>query len=134
MAVAVTRHDGVGGPGGLGEGLARAITCRGVSTGGGATTAWLIGRATPGTARRTCTMALCGLVGTQLAQTLRGRRRSPLVVGTAVGSALALAAIVQTPGLSQIFGCTPLGPLAWAGVGAGVTPGAVTSLLPLGRL
>ncbi|MEV6915686.1 cation-translocating P-type ATPase [Amycolatopsis sp. NPDC051106] len=136
MAVAVTRpdDDGAGGPAGLGERLARDITSRGVTTGVGATTAWLIGRFTPGTARRTSTMALCGLVGTQLAQTLRGRRRSPLVVGTAVGSALALAAIVQTPGLSQFFGCTPLGPLAWAGVGAGVTTGAVTSLLPIGRL
>jgi cation-transporting ATPase I len=56
------------------------------------------------------------------------------VVGTAVGSALALAAIVQTPGVSQFFGCTPLGPLAWTGVGAGVATGAVTSLLPIGRL
>ncbi len=136
MAVAVTRPDddgGGSGPGGLGEGLTRAITSRGVTTGVGATTAWLIGRFTPGTVRRTSTMALCGLVGTQLAQTLRGRRRSPLVVGTAVGSALALAAIVQTPGVSQFFGCTPLGPLAWAGVGAGVATGALTSSLPILR-
>ncbi|MFJ7217623.1 HAD-IC family P-type ATPase [Amycolatopsis sp. NPDC098790] len=133
MAVAVTRPDGDGGPGGLGEDLSRAITGRGVTTGIGATTAWLIGRYTPGTARRTSTMALCGLVGTQLAQTLRGRWRSPLVVGTAAGSALALAAIVQTPGVSRFFGCTPLGPLAWAGVGAGVTAGAVTSSLPMWR-
>ncbi|MEV7095065.1 cation-translocating P-type ATPase [Amycolatopsis sp. NPDC051045] len=134
MAVAVTRPDDDGaGPGGLGEGLSRAITSRGVTTGVGATTAWLFGRFTPGTVRRTSTMALCALVGTQLAQTLRGRRRSPLVVGTAVGSALALAAIVQTPGVSQFFGCTPLGPLAWAGVGAGVATGAVTSSLPILR-
>ncbi len=133
MAVAVTRPDDDGGPGGLGEGLSRAITSRGVTTGAGATTAWLIGRCTPGTARRTSTMALCGLVGTQLAQTLRGRWRSPLVVGTAAGSALVLAAIVQTPGVSRFFGCTPLGPLAWAGVGAGVTAGALTSSLPIWR-
>ncbi|WIX89967.1 cation-translocating P-type ATPase [Amycolatopsis sp. DG1A-15b] len=135
MAVAVTRpdDDGGSGPGGLGDGLTRAITSRGVTTGVGATTAWLIGRFTPGTVRRTSTMALCGLVGTQLAQTLRGRRRSPLVVGTAVGSALVLAAIVQTPGVSRFFGCTPLGPLAWAGVGAGVATGALTSSLPILR-
>jgi cation-transporting P-type ATPase I len=132
MAVAVTRPDDDG-SGGLGDGLTRAITSRGVTTGVGATTAWLIGRCTPGTVRRTSTMALCGLVGTQLAQTLRGRRRSPLVVGTAVGSALVLAAIVQTPGVSRFFGCTPLGPLAWAGVGAGVAAGAVTSSLPILR-
>lgn len=133
MAVAVTRPDDDRAPGGLGPGLNRAITSRGVTTGVGATTAWLIGRFTPGTERRTSTMALCGLVGTQLAQTLRGRRRSPLVVGTAVGSALALAAIVQTPGVSRFFGCTPLGPLAWAGVGAGVATGALTSSLPILR-
>ncbi|GAB2735993.1 cation-translocating P-type ATPase [Amycolatopsis magusensis] len=137
MAVAVTRPDengtGGDGPAGLGERLSSDITARGVTTGVGATTAWLIGRFTPGSVRRTSTMALCGLVGTQLVQTLRGRRRSPLVVGTAVGSALALAAIVQTPGVSQFFGCTPLGPLAWAGVGAGVTTGAATSLLPIWR-
>ncbi|KDN19105.1 cation-translocating P-type ATPase [Amycolatopsis rifamycinica] len=134
MAVAVTRpDDDDGSGGGLGEGLTRAITSRGVTTGVGATTAWLIGRFTPGTVRRTSTMALCGLVGTQLAQTLRGRRGSPLVVGTAVGSALALAAIVQTPGVSQFFGCTPLGPLAWAGVGAGVATGALASTLPILR-
>ncbi|MBE8522131.1 cation-translocating P-type ATPase [Amycolatopsis sp. H6(2020)] len=133
MAVAVTRPDDDSAPGGLGDGLNRAITSRGVTTGVGATTAWLIGRFTPGTVRRTSTMALCGLVGTQLAQTLRGRRHSPLVVGTAVGSALVLAAIVQTPAVSQFFGCTPLGPLAWAGVGAGVATGALTSALPILR-
>ena len=64
-----------------------------------------------------------------MAQTLRGRWHSPLVVGTAGASALALAAIVQTPGLSQFFGCTPLGPLGWAGVGTGVGVGAIGSLL-----
>ncbi|WP_143264199.1 cation-translocating P-type ATPase, partial [Amycolatopsis kentuckyensis] len=133
MAVAVTRPDDDSAPGGLGDGLNRAITSRGVTTGVGATTAWLIGRFTPGTVRRTSTMALCGLVGTQLAQTLRGRRSSPLVVGTAVGSALALAAIVQTPGVSQFFGCTPLGPLAWSGVATGVATGALTSALPILR-
>ncbi|WP_410671577.1 HAD-IC family P-type ATPase [Amycolatopsis sp. cmx-4-68] len=132
MAVAVTRPDDDG-PGGLGAELTRDITSRGVTTGVGATTAWLIGRCTPGTVRRTSTMALCGLVGTQLAQTLHGRLRSPLVVGTAVGSALTLAAIVQTPGVSRFFGCTPLGPLAWAGVGAGVAAGALTSSLPVWR-
>ena len=75
-------------------------------------------------------MALCGLVGTQLAQTLRGRWRSPLVVGTAAGSALALGAVVQTPGVSHFFGCTPLGPVAWGGVASGVATAAAASLLP----
>ncbi|HKN98309.1 MAG TPA: cation-translocating P-type ATPase, partial [Pseudonocardiaceae bacterium] len=129
MAVAVTRPD-EDGTAAMGAQLTRDIRNRGITTGIGATTAWLAGRLTPGTRRRTSTMALCGLVGTQLAQTLRGRWRSPLVVGTAVGSAVALGVVVQTPGVSQFFGCTPLGPFAWAGVGSGVATGAAASLLP----
>jgi cation-transporting ATPase I len=65
-------------------------------------------------------MALCGVVGTQLAQTLADRRDSPLVRVTALGSAAALVALIQTPGPSQFFGCTPLGPLAWGGVVAAI--------------
>jgi cation-transporting ATPase I len=41
-----------------------------------------------------------------------------------VASAATLAAIVETPGVSQFFGCTPLGPVAWtivAGSAAGAT-------------
>jgi hypothetical protein len=61
-------------------------------------------------------MALAALVGTQLGQTLLVGGRNPLVAATVAGSVLALLAIVQTPGLSQFFGCTPLGPVAWATV------------------
>jgi cation-transporting ATPase I len=60
---------------------------------------------------------------TQLAQTLLTRRHSPLVVATALGSAGVLVGIVQTPVVSQFFGCTPLGPVAWSGV-MGATGGA----------
>lgn len=130
MAVAVTRPDVDGAASAMGERLARDIRNRGITTGIGATTAWFIGRVTPGTQRRTRTMALCGLVGAQLAQTLRGRWHSPVVIGTAAGSALALGAVVQTPGVSQFFGCTPLGPIAWAGVATGVATAATASLLP----
>ncbi|HLI24126.1 MAG TPA: cation-translocating P-type ATPase, partial [Acidimicrobiales bacterium] len=96
--------------------LVQAIVTRGVATAAGASMAWAIGRWTPGTVRRSSTMGLTALVGTQLAQTLLTRRHSPLVVLTAVGSAAALVAIVQTPGISHFFGCTPLGPVAWSGV------------------
>jgi cation-transporting ATPase I len=65
-------------------------------------------------------MALCGVVGTQLAQTLLDRRDSRLVQVTSLGSAVALVAMVQTPGVSRVFGCTPLGPVAWAGVVAAI--------------
>jgi cation-transporting ATPase I len=43
-----------------------------------------------------------------------------------------LAGIVQTPGLSLLFGCTPLGPVGWTIAGsATVAATAVTALLPL---
>lgn len=103
--------------------LMRQIITRGAVTAAGATAAWAIGRWTPGTERRTATMGLTALVGTQLAQTLLTRRHSPLVMATALGSAAALVGIVQTPGVSQFFGCTPLGPVAWTGV-LGATAGA----------
>ena len=43
-------------------------------------------------------------------------------------SAGALFAVVQTPGVSQFFGCTPLGPVAWgqaAGSAAAATAASV---------
>ncbi|MFE9768223.1 HAD-IC family P-type ATPase [Streptomyces sp. NPDC005808] len=104
----------------LGAPLIRQIRHRALTTCLGATVAWLFGRFTPGTARRSTTMALCAVVGTQLAQTLTDRRDSPLVRATSLGSAVALVALVQTPGASQLFGCTPLGPLAWAAVAAAI--------------
>jgi cation-transporting P-type ATPase I len=103
--------------------LMRQIITRGAVTAAGATAAWAIGRWTPGTERRTATMGLTALVATQLAQTLLTRRHSPLVLATALGSAAVLVGIVQTPGVSQFFGCTPLGPVAWTGV-IGATSGA----------
>jgi len=42
--------------------------------------------------------------------------RNPLVLATGLGSTAVLVGIIQTPGLSQFFGCTPLDPLAWATV------------------
>jgi cation-transporting P-type ATPase I len=103
--------------------LMRQIVNRGVVTAAGATAAWAMGRWTPGSERRTSTMGLTALVTTQLAQTLLTRRNSPLVVATALGSAGVLVGIIQTPVISQFFGCTPLGPVAWTGV-LGATGGA----------
>ncbi|MEU2713292.1 cation-translocating P-type ATPase [Streptomyces sp. NPDC007205] len=104
----------------LGAPLLRQIRHRALTTCLGAVTAWLIGRFTPGTARRSGTMALCGVVGTQLVQTWLDRRDSRLVQITCLGSAVALVAAVQTPGVSHAVGCTPLGPVAWAGVLAAI--------------
>ncbi|MGV9964947.1 HAD-IC family P-type ATPase [Streptomyces olivaceus] len=130
MAVAVTRTGApeqeaadAGAPLGaavLGEPLLREIRHRALTTALGATAAWLFGRCTPGTRRRSTTMALCAVVGTQLAQTLADRRESRLVQVTCLGSAAALVALVMTPGASRLFGCTPLGPVAWTGVAAAI--------------
>jgi cation-transporting ATPase I len=109
--------------------LMRQIATRGVVTAAGATTAWAIGRWTPGTERRTSTMGLTAVVTTQLAQTLLTRRHSPLVVATALGSAGVLIGIIQTPVLSQFFGCTPLGPVAWTGVVSATAGATVVSVL-----
>jgi len=101
--------------------LIEAIVRRGAATAAAATAAWAIGQWTPGTRRRSATMGLTALVGAQLAQTLVLRQESPLVMATAVGSAAVLVAIVEIPGVSHFFGCTPLGPMAWGGVIAAVT-------------
>jgi Ca2+-transporting ATPase len=91
--------------------LWRAVAVRGAATTTGATLAWAMGRLT-GTQRRAATVALVGLVCTQLTQTVADSH-APLVVATAAGSLLTLAAVISTPGVSQLFGCTPLDPLGW---------------------
>ncbi|HWD73177.1 MAG TPA: HAD-IC family P-type ATPase [Actinomycetota bacterium] len=96
----------------LGRSLNRQIVLRATITGAAATGAWLVAR--PWGRRRSSTVGLAALVGAQLGQTLVAGRRSPLVIGTVAVSGAALFVVVQTPGLSQFFGCTPLGPAEWA--------------------
>jgi cation-transporting ATPase I len=121
-----------GGVPSLGAPLMRDIAVRGVATGAGALVAWQIGRVT-GTRRRASTMALAALVGTQLGQTLLVGGRNPVVLATGIGSTAVLAAIVQTPGVSQFFGCTPIGPFAWLTV-AGCATGTTVLAAVTGRL
>jgi cation-transporting ATPase I len=118
----------------LGAALTNEMVLRGVITAAGAGMAWAGARLT-GTRRRASTVALAAVVGTQLVQTLTagGLDRHVLLAG--FGSAAVLAAIIQTPGISQFFGCTPLGPVAW-----GITLGAIalatllgSALTPLAR-
>ena len=97
----------------LDDPLDRSILVRAASTALGAGWAWGVGRAT-GTQARASTMALTALVGAQLGQTLLARGSDRGVVVTGLTSALLMAALVQTPGLSHFFGCRPLGPFAWA--------------------
>lgn len=90
----------------------RTVAIRGTTTAAAATSAWLIG-GFPVAPRRASTVALVALVTTQLGQTLIDSH-SPLVIGTAAGSLATLGVLISTPGVSQLLGCTPLGPLGWA--------------------
>ncbi|WP_233517631.1 cation-translocating P-type ATPase [Geodermatophilus marinus] len=110
----------------------RMVLVRGAATAFGATGAWVVGRATglvlP---RRASTMGLAALITTQLAQTAWSGRRSPLVLATVAGSLAVLGVVVQTPGLSRFFGCTPLDPVSWGVVLAFALAGAAgAELLP----
>ncbi|OJZ70070.1 haloacid dehalogenase [Mycobacterium paraffinicum] len=107
----------------------RAIGIRGAATTIGATAGWAMASVT-GPPRRAATVALIALVGAQLTQTLVDSR-APLVVLTSVGSLGALAVVVSTPGLSQVFGCTPVDPLAWAqGLLAAAAASALSAVAP----
>lgn len=110
-ALAVSAQDGTAHAGRDEAAMWRAIAVRGTATTVGASLAWTMGRLT-GPRGRAGTIALIGLVCTQLAQTLADSH-DPLVVATAAGSLLVLAGIISTPGISQIFGCTPVDPLGW---------------------
>lgn len=117
----------------LGKKLDDAIVLRAVSTalgaGGGYVSARLTGRR-----KRASTVALVSLVGTELGQTMVSSWRSPLVVASSAASFGVLAGVVQTPGLSQFFGCTPLGPLAWAQAMTAATTATVGSMVGPGLL
>jgi cation-transporting ATPase I len=114
----------------LGELLNRQIAGRAAITALGASAAWGIARLTASRARAN-TVGLVALVGTQLGQTLVSGGMSRPVIITSVGSAAALAAIIQTPGLSQVFGCRPLGPIGWiTAVGASAAATGASIVLP----
>jgi cation-transporting P-type ATPase I len=110
----------------LGRGLYRDISIRATTTALGAGSAWLIGRVTGSTARAR-TMGMVALVGTQLAQTVLSGSFTPAVGVATIGSAAVMIAVVQTPVVSQFFGCTPLGPAGWATALASSSLAAVAS-------
>jgi cation-transporting P-type ATPase I len=111
-----------------GPALARDLAVRGGATALGAALAWQCGRMT-GRQRRASTMGLGALVGTQLGQTLVTGRHSPLVIATSLASAAVLVAVVETPGVSQFFGCTPLGPVAWSVVAGSSTAATMAAIV-----
>jgi H+-transporting ATPase len=109
--------------------LWRTVAVRGGATASAATAAWMLAGVT-GRPRRASTVALVALVTTQLGQTLLDSH-SPLVVLTASGSLVALATAISTPGVSQLLGCTPLGPLGWTqALGTATVATAAAAIAP----
>ena len=112
----------------LGAVLAQDLAARAATTATAALAGWLAARPVA-TSRQASTTGLVALVAAQLGQTMAVRGRTPLVVAAGAGSLLALAAIVQTPGLSRFFGCSPLLPHHWALALTAATAAAVTQII-----
>lgn len=112
----------------LGSALTQDVITRAIATSAGATGAWLFAR---GTGRRAHanTVGLVALVETQLGQTLLTGGRSPLVIASTVASTAALVGVIETPFVSQFFGCTPLGPVGWTIAAGAAAAGTVSSLV-----
>jgi cation-transporting ATPase I len=114
----------------LGRSLEHAIFVRGGATAAAATVSWLGARLT-GQGPRAPTVTLVGLVGAQLGQTVVAGGRDPRVLAAGLGSAVVMGAIISTPGVSQMFGCQPLGPSGWAiGLGGAAFGTATAVLVP----
>jgi calcium-translocating P-type ATPase len=112
----------------FGPALTEAIAVRGIATGLAGTAGYLAARLT-GTLERARTVTLLSIVGAQLGQTALLRPKDPVVLGAAAASGVVLVGIVETPGLSQLFGCRPLGPVGLGIAGAAATAGTVATLL-----
>ncbi|WP_156657732.1 cation-translocating P-type ATPase [Mycobacterium kyorinense] len=115
--------------------LWRAVAVRGAITAAAGTAAWTMASVT-GTPQRASTVALIALVSAELGQTLVDSQ-APLVLLTSAGSLAAFMLMISTPGVSQLLGCTPVGPIGWAqamGSAAAATAAlAVATRLPAGR-
>ncbi|BBX75110.1 haloacid dehalogenase [Mycobacterium shinjukuense] len=92
--------------------LWHAVAIRGVTTAAAATAAWAMAGVT-GWPQHASTVALVALVAAELGQTLL-ESQAPMVVLTALGSLGLVGVLISIPVVSQLLGCTPLGPLGWA--------------------
>nr|WP_297847533.1 cation-translocating P-type ATPase [Mycobacterium sp.] len=111
--------------------LWQAVAIRGVTTAAATTAAWAMAGLTGplSSPQRASTVALVALVGTELGQTLV-ESQAPLVLLTALGSLGLVGVLISTPGVSQLLGCTPLGPFGWAqGLGAAAVATVATGVL-----
>ncbi len=111
----------------LGVKLTRDIGSRAAITALGTGAAWSIASVI-GDRRGASTTALLSLVGTQLGQTVSSGDENREVVITSLVTLALLGMVVQTPIVSGMFGCRPLGP-----VGLGIAFGSSLSATLLGR-
>ncbi|VBA48741.1 putative cation-transporting ATPase I [Mycobacterium attenuatum] len=111
--------------------LWQAVGVRGATTAAAATAAWTMARFT-GLPRRASTVGLVALVAAQLGQTLLDSH-DWLVVVTALGSLAAMGTLISIPLVSQLLGCTPLGPVGWA-QGLGSAAAATAAMAVLNRI
>lgn len=112
----------------LGAELDRHLLWRGIGATAGATTTFAVTRWT-GSLPRARTAGLVALVGSQLGQTIATSRGDMRVVATGVGSFMGMAAMIQTPGVSRLVGCRPVGPIAWWNGTAGAIFGTAVGIL-----
>ncbi|MGV9616263.1 cation-translocating P-type ATPase [Nocardia xishanensis] len=112
----------------IGPLLTQRITVNGVATGLAGAGGYVAARLS-GTVGRARTVTLLSIVGAQLGETAVLRPTDPVVVGAAAASAAALLGIVETPGLSQLFGCRPVGPGGLLIAGTAAAAGTVGTLL-----
>jgi cation-transporting P-type ATPase I len=112
----------------LGSALTEEIAIRATATGAAASGAWLVARMT-GSPARARTVGLIAVIGTELGQTLLVGGRSPAVAVASLASFGMLVFVVQTPGVSQFFGCRPVGPVGWSIAAVSAATGTAGSLL-----
>ena len=112
----------------FGPALKEAIAVRGIAMALAGAGGYFAGRVT-GTIQRARTITLLSMVGAQLGQTAIARPRDPVVVGGSLAAAALLLGIVETPWVSAVFGCQPVGPAGLAIAGTAATVGTVATLL-----
>lgn len=133
-ALAVSKPSDPNTPGARGpdqRALWRAVGIRGATTAAAATAAWTMAGFT-GLPRRASTVALVALVAAQLGQTLLDSH-DRLVLLTAAGSLAAMGTLISIPIVSQLLGCTPIGPVGW-GQALGSAAAATVAMAVLNRV
>lgn len=114
----------------LGAPLETDIAWRAAITAGASFGAWFVARHTF-QKKRASTIGLLSVVTAQLIQTLTTARPTAPVWIASIGSAAALLALIETPGLSHVLGCRPLGPMGLTtAFGSAALAGGASLVIP----